>query len=947
MPPEAASPPEVQPGGPWLVGIDLGTSHTVVAFAPRTQDAESEIELLNIPQWVRPGEARALPLFPSVRYHPAGPEVEPREVHPPWESVETRDDAGQDAVHGLRARQLGAAVPGRLVRSAKSWLSVQGAERTAPLLPPEAPEGVSRISPLEASAGYLDYIRRAWDQARPEAPLRDQTLVLTVPASFDAAARQLTLEAARQAGLERVALLEEPQAVCYDWLWRSRQGFAVPERAMRLMLVVDLGGGTLDFSLIAIQSEGQEVPRFTRIAVGPHLMLGGDNLDLALAASVETVLSEQGVSISSRERDGLIEAAREAKEVLLGEDAPEHYTLTLLGQGGRLISNARSVSLQREAVVESLIEGFFPRVSLDEKPSARRSGLIEGGLPYAHDPRITVHLADFLQRHQPAIREALGGTEAILPDVLLLNGGALKSPRIRQRLSDQLGLWGASNLWVLDNPGPDTAVAQGAVAFAKAREGLVLRRIDGGVARTLFLLVDGVSEDGLERSAFCLLPRGTAEGQSVELRTHRFLLQLGTKVSILLAEALDDARPEPGSLLSLAPGSHRVLPPMTLELSADQEGCLEREVSLIARLSEIGTLEVDCVATDASSRRWHIEFDLRSPAPGPSPVASHSDHPQRETAILMIREVFGPKSKSVDPKAVRRLRSELERLLGVRESWDIPLLRTLAPVLMEGIGSRRRSLDHERVWLNLTGYCLRPGFGHVEDAGHLALLISLFKAGPQFAQESQIWSEWWTLWRRVAGGLGAEFQLTLFEAIRPALDPALLRASSMAAQAKKRAPDDLIRLAAVLERLPIDIKCQLVEWLIRRGERPGEPQSIWWAIGRIGARKPWSGSLEQVIPSATLLPWVEHLLAMPLKEKPDVALALTFMARCTGEASLDLAPSVRQGVVKALAAAKMPMSWQTLVSSVSRLTEADERRLVGEALPPGLRLLRGESAEQG
>ena len=925
------------------IGIDLGTSHTVVAAAPRLDESLAVIEEVALPQLIRPGELESRVLLPSVRYHPAGFEIAGPDRTLPWES-EAPEQGPSAPIYGALARALGSRYPGRLVVSAKSWLSAPGADRRGPILPPDAPEGAPRVSPLMASQSYLSYVRQAWNHLRPEAPLERQAVVLTVPASFDPVARQLTLEAAQAAGLPQVLLLEEPQAACYDWLWRWRQGESSPAKMPTLILVIDLGGGTLDLTLIA-RTGKDSAPEFNRIAVGPHLMLGGDNLDLALAGLAESVLSDQGQPLPRSERPALIEACRSLKEQLLGVAPPEQPSLTLLGQGTRLIGGARTVTLDRDLAMSTLVEGFFPEVPFSEEVHSRRGGLVELGLPYAADPRVTAHVADFLRAHQPAIREALGDSagERGLPDGLLLNGGVLSSERLVKRLVDQLRQWGAETLQVLENPRPDTAVAHGAVAFALAREGRVIPRIGGGVARSLFLLLP---EEGVEEASpkgCCLLPRGTPEGQSVPLTTRRFLLRLGGPVRMVLAEALDDERRQPGEVLTLSEGRFRSLPPMVLALEGEE--VVEREVMLVAQLSEVGTLDIDCVATDPGAQRWRIAFDLRPKAPAPQSPSMSSDHPRQQEAITLILEVFGPKSKTVDPKAVKRLRSELERLLGARESWDLPLLRTLAQPLMDGLSFRRRSLDHERVWLNLTGYCLRPGFGHPDDQARLNRLFALFEGGPQFHQENQIWSEWWTLWRRVAGGFDARVQQRIYEVIRPGLDPQQLRSGAMAAQAKRRAPEDRLRLAAVLEWLPLDSKQDLLVWLFKRTERRSEEaQGLWWAIGRIAARKLWHGPVSAVIPPGVLTPWVERILDRPLKDCRELGLALTGMARCTGDPALDLAEGLRHRVAKALAAAKCPVSWQTLVTSVTEWSEADQRSVVGETLPPGLRLV-GEAPQ--
>lgn len=924
----------------WLVGIDLGTSHTVVASTAlgRDPDPEAAIEIFPLEQLVRPGEVEALPLLPSVRYQSSREEMSPADLRLPW-AEEPTDCQGPDRpILGELARSLGAKSPGRLVTSAKSWLSYAGAERMSPILPWHGSKGVSKVSPLEASAGYLRHILEAWNHAHPDAPLENQDVVLTVPASFDELARTLTLEAAKLAGFEGVHLLEEPQAVCYDWLWRTRHEKERSIEGLRLILVVDLGGGTLDLSLLSVAASTRDrEARFTRIAVGQHLMLGGDNLDLAVAHLAMEKLRLKGESPLPEEFPQWVELSRKAKEILLCDEAPDHHTMTLLGRGGRLLSGAKSIELDRQEVVEALLDGFFPTVALNAFPEKRRSAFLEMGLPYVADPRITSHIAAFLHDHQAAVSEALGiqGEPCPLPDALLLNGGIFKSRRVTERLLEQFRFWGAFELRLLPNPRPETSVAHGAVAYGKARRALGIRKIGGGAARTVFLLMPG--PDGDLNQACCLLPRGSEEDHPIPLEGRSFILKIGIPVEFILAEALDDLHPAPGTLIPLSQCPHRILPPLRLTLHDELASSVERQVVLEARLSGVGTVELNCVDVENPEQRWRIEFELRSRAGGIQALKP-SDHPGLHEAEEMIRRVFGAKSRDADPKAAKRLRGELERILGPRDHWDLSLLRALSRVLMEGFSNRRRSLDHERLWLNLAGFCLRPGYGDPKDPEILEGLIGIFEKGPQFVNESQIWSEWWTFWRRLAGGLGEAAQKLVFEGIRPYLDPSRLRLGNQAALAKKRSPEDLIRLVAVLERLPVKVKLEVGQWILARLDRPAEPKVLWWALGRIGSRVPLYGSSFEIIPAHDILCWVDRLLKYQLRDHPDAGFALALLTRCSGDPDHDFSDEIRFRVADALLGAKMPPSWQAMVRERSDLSDADEKRVSGESLPPGLRL---------
>lgn len=920
-----------------MVGIDLGTTHTVVAWArmPGPGDTHA-IALFPVEQSIGPGEVAALPLLPSVRYQASVDELTEADVALPWPAPAAA--SGYHPVLGEWARRLGAKSPGRLIVSAKSWLSHPAADRTAPILPWGAPEGIPKISPVEASASYLRHVREAWNFQHPEAPLEAQELVITVPASFDEAARALTLEAARLAGLPRLKLLEEPQAVCYDWLWQHRYTLQRQLATTRLLLVVDLGGGTLDLTLIKVDP-GADEPRLTRIAVGNHLMLGGDNIDLALAHLAERRLCGEERRLPAAELSQLVEQCRVAKERLLADDAPETVGVTLLGSGSRLIGSARSVELRREEVRSLVLEGFFPLVDITDRPERKRSGVVEFGLPYVADPAITRHLAAFLGEHRHVAREAVGDAVDIpVPDALLLNGGVFRSPLVVCRLVDQLTAWGGVQPLRLENDRPDLAVAHGAVAYGLARRGQAVQRIAGGAARSIFLRVDAAEDTAVPRG-ICLLPRGTDEGHEILLTGRSFLLTLGMPVRFTLAAATDDFRPEPGALVELDEERFQTLPPLAVALdAAASRGGAEQAVQVAASLSEIGTLELQCVAVADPGQRWKIEFQLRGRSQ-PMQLGEFARHPHLAGALAKIHHAFGKKTRDTDPRAIRNLRHELEKILGSRAEWDTPLLRELFAALLEGLPHRRRSADHERVWCSLTGFCLRPGFGYPLDDWRVEQLSDIYPQGLQFVNEAQNWTEWWTLWRRVAGGLDATKQQAVFDDLAPFIDPATAKRGNLPALSKKRGYEDMVRLAAVLERLTAATKAELGDWLLQRLAKPAEPTASWWALGRIGGRVPWYGSVHNGVPKSRVESWLDLILRRDFRKETHAAFAAALLARMSGDRERDIEATLRQRVIEALRAGKAPESWVGMVAEHQALNEADEQRLFGEALPPGLKLL--------
>ncbi|WP_176058378.1 Hsp70 family protein [Paraburkholderia sp. BCC1876] len=949
----------------YSVGIDLGTSNTVLAYA---QVGSQSIHVFEIEQLVSPGEVAARPLLPSVRYHAAEGELAAGDVQLPWSSVERSADASTPpVVIGRLARVLGAQVPGRLVASAKSWLSHASVDRVAPILPWGAADDVRKVSPVEASASYLAHVRSAWNQRYPDAPLEQQDVVLTVPASFDEGARALTVAAARMAGLPKLKLLEEPQAAFYDWLFHHRERLADELAASRLVLICDVGGGTTDLTLIAVDVRDGE-PQLTRIGVGNHLMLGGDNMDLALAHLMEARLPGGGerARLSAASLSQLVERCRAAKEQLLGPQAPDSASITLLGAGSKLIGGARSAQVTRDEVERIIVDGFFPAVASHERPGRPRGAIVEFGLPYATDAAVTRHIAAFLSRFAAQSRQALGAGNAAetpatdtlaplpIPDTLLLNGGVFRAEALTRRLADTLGAWRGEALNVLHNDNPDVAVARGAVAYSLARAGAA-PKIGGGSPRSYFLVLEESGERASERTdantetntaepaqrGICLLPRGTEEGQEILIADRTFALRLGHPVRFHLVSSSADAVYRAGELIDLADGDFVRLPPIaTVVQPRGASTPRETVVRIATSLTEVGTLDVHCIELDDPAQRWLLEFQLRGDTAQVNLAAdpAQARHPRLDDAIEQIDRSFGTRAQKIDPKEVKRLRAQLEQLLGPRDGWNSALLRELFGALWERARRRRRSADHERLWLNLAGYCVRPGFGYPLDAWRVEQLWTLFDDGIQYINESQVWSEWWTLWRRAAGGLDESAQLRVLDAMAYLQNAAQSR-HKLPFDVAKTGIADMVRLSASLERIPVERKIELGESVLARLQKAAENHQSWWAVGRIGARRPFYGSAHSVVPPEIAAQWLNAILALDWKKVDPAAFAATQIARMTGDRSRDLADDLRHVVVRRLEAANAPRAWITMVSESVELDNADEGRVFGESLPVGLKLI--------
>jgi molecular chaperone DnaK (HSP70) len=924
------------PGDAWVtarfaVGIDLGTTNIVVASAPATGYAAADV--FSVPQLVTPREVETRPLFPSALYAPA--------------AGETIDDAFGDApwVLGELARRRGAEVPGRVVASSKSWLAHSAVDRGAAILPWGGADDVPRLSPVEAAARLLAHIRTSWDAAHPGAPLARQDVVLTVPASFDEVARELSVAAAERAGLGP-KLLEEPQAAFYDWMARAGPpGLAhlvdATGGAARV-LVVDVGGGTTDLSLVRVEGPG----RVTRVAVGPHLLLGGDNMDLTLAHACEARLVGDGGKLGAAEFAQLVAACRVAKEVLLGPEPPETAPVTVLGAGAAIVGRARTTRLARDEVERAVLDGFFPAVAADDRPVRGRGALVALGLPYERDAAITRHVAAFLAKHC---------APGEWPNALLLNGGAFRAPRIAERLCDVVASWCGGAVARLPDADPDLAVARGAVAYARARAGRGVR-IGGGAARGYFVGADVANAASgndapaaSDRSAraVCVVPRGAEEGVVHAAAGRTFALSLGRPVRFDLY-ASDVVEAGPGEVVELDDDRFVRLPPVAAMFGAPaprgQAASGAVTVAIEGELSAVGTVDLSCVeTTPGGGRRFRLAFQLRAdtqpvaPPSPPSAVASGSSPPPRALAAALERldAAFGKPVAGASGREARDLLRDLERALGPRPDWGIGLARALFDALASGARARRRSVDHERVFWLLAGWTIRPGFGDPGDPDRVATLASLFGERLTFPGEPRGWQQWWVAWRRTAGGLDEASQT----AVRDFVDPYLAPASAGLKRPKKPALalDDALDMASSLERVAPARRVELGGWVLERTWTDRDPR-LWTALGRLGARVPVYASVHHVVTPAVAERWLDHLLREKWDALPTAAGAAVLLARRTGDRARDVADRVRREVEIRLERAGATAELRVLREAVT--TETQERAsFFGDALPPGLKLV--------
>lgn len=934
----------------YVVGIDLGTTNSALCYVD-TQRTPWSVETFAIPQVTAVGQFESREVLPSFHYQPTNEELAAGAADLPWaKGIGNR----QEFSVGVFAREHGALTPGRMVSSAKSWLCHGGVDRNAELLPWRAAEGVIKLSPVVVSSRYIAHLRSAWNHRFPGEPLERQDVVLTLPASFDEVARELTIAAAAKAGLARVVLIEEPQAAFYSWLDRHAKDWESRVSPGQKILVCDIGGGTSDFTLINVRKsdapvEGAAKVQFHRVAVGEHLILGGDNLDLALAHYLEERMSP-GKKLDARSWDLLLRASRNVKETLLDDSAPEAMTVRIPSAGAKLIGGGLQTSVTADEVQSVLLDGFFPVCELTDKPQARRSGFQEFGLPYATDSAATKYLAAFLTAHRHAgdAADAAPTThDPARPDLILFNGGVFTSGQIQERIIENLRRWfrptSESKNWspkILENDRLDLAVARGAAYYGMVRRGEGVR-IAASLARSYYVGVDSQPP-----TAVCIAPGSTEPGQTIEL-AKRFRLTVGQPVEFPLycsSTRLTDAA---GDVIEVDPEQLRELAPIRTVIQVRRkEEATSLEVTLQTHLSEIGTLEIGCAEVEGE-RRWRLQFDVRAATQTDSISKTSSaesiglvDESLASACAEVIRGVF---DGMANPDSLMKSLSEATGLS--RGDWPPSLLRRIWELLIEQEGGRKKSKEHEARWLNLAGYALRPGYGMAMDDWRVSETWKRVQGKLNFATPTTK-NESLVLWRRIAGGLTAGQQRTLAGPI----------VASIRAQFKKIAqphtggkgdvgltPQDFAeswRLLGSLELLPLAEKTELgniAADLISRKKMAGARPILAWAIGRLGTREPLYGPLNAVVAPEMAAKWLERLLEL-VERDGVVALGVMQLARRTGDRYRDLTEEGLRRALDFLEADVKYGHFAMLVREGGKLDEEEQGIVFGEALPKGLQL---------
>ncbi|MGE4575151.1 Hsp70 family protein [Parachlamydia sp.] len=913
----------------YIIGIDLGTTNSCVSYID-THHPKLAVETLRVPQLSAAGFVEAHAILPSFCYLSLPHEWPAGSFDLPWKKENS-------FAVGRFAQVQGEKTPNRSVQSAKSWLCHSAASRRDKILPFETSDGIEKISPVTASSRYLQHIREAWNfligKGNPEDEFEAQEIILTVPASFDEVARSLTVEAAKQAGFVSMTLLEEPQAAFYCWISAHEKKWLEIFKEGDCILVCDVGGGTTDFSLIEVISRDGQLA-FQRMAVGDHLLLGGDNMDVTLAYYLENKL---GSELTPLQRLQLNYQARHAKEQLLDAAADEEasYQCVLQGTGSKVIQGSHHIQVTKKEVQKLFLEGFFHLYPWGEATQLKRGTSFRTmGLPYESEPSITKHLAHFLQKASHICKEMRP------PNFVLVNGGTMKPALFQQALMDSLATWFPDQTaQLLTSPSLDLAVSRGAAYYGKVRRGLGVK-ISGGAPRGYYLGIETKTAD--QASAFkalCLLPRGSEEGATFEPK-EIFGLLPNKPVSFQLYSSEVRLGDQQGELIDIDPKELHPLPPIHTILRFGK-GSDEQKipVHLYIALTAIGTLELS-LKSQKTAHEWALEFQVRSAAGQEDSLlgiqAARSDEVFDQAFLKkgsdLLVELFTAPNQA--PKEImEKLENAIEKPRG---EWSPSVLRNLWATLIAQAPQRKRTEELEKRWWNLAGYFLRPGFGFPLDDFRIKDLWKIVLEDFKRNKDDDVQIQMWICYRRIAGGLNKGQQVQLANELLASFWNK--RSNTFEIKGRKFLYQyaEKIRAIASFELLDLSLKIKLGEALLKRivaGE--GEAYD-YWALGRIGARHLFYGSSANVVPRDVCTSWLKTLLGLNQKDLRPYIFAILQLARKTNHPELNLVNEMVQQVESILDHELHAAELKKLLQNEGQASQEDRDRIFGEQLPHGL-----------
>ena len=874
-----------------------------------------------------PGEVAESELLPSFCYFP-DKKLLPDSMLLPWKN-------DMEYAVGIFARDYGSAIPNRFISSVKSWLCHGGVNRKGKLLPWGSQIDDILKSPVEITSYYLEHIRRAWDNKFSKVKdmdgnfciLINQQIVITIPASFDETARELTVESAKKAGYKNIVLLEEPLAAFYSWLDYNAKNWAEIIKPGENVLIVDVGGGTCDFSMIEMSETGALV----RTAAGNHLLLGGDNIDIAIARSIE---KEWDVKLSPGEWLTLCQKTREAKEKLLS-GSKKTIDVTLLSQGSSIVGNVKKYKLERSFLEKLIIDGFFPVISGDTSAPKKKSGIQTMGLPYVSDPVLTKYLLHFLKY---ANKVSLGKTDnsndgLLRPDKVLFNGGTMIPMIIRSQVMSSICSWfpnheeGISELTSRDL---SLAVAYGASYYAKSRRGEGVR-VKSGTVLSYFLKV---SHDTEEKGKFvCIMPRGIDENIKLH-SSQQFKLAANCKVQFPLYSTATRLKDKVGDIIN----DDEELTFVSSLVSVLRFGKTEKKVlnaEIAAELTETGVLKI-WLQSKVSHHKWPLNFDIRllSAEEDSTDSGLIIDIGRVDEVCEHIKNTFSPKMSNVSS-----IVKDIEKILDLpKNQWPLHALRSFADLLLSLPFEKLKIPQKEAKWLNLCGFCLRPGFGDPEDELRLYKVWKFWYQGTNNPNNPQVAAEWWVFWRRMVSGLKSGHQRSIYDVLSKEVCPKGIYSNK--AKTGMQAKTEMWRCMGALEHLSPKQKIALGEVLLSRLNKLDSFD--YWVLARLGARHLFHAPVNDVISAGIVGKWIDILIKHKTGNKAimqDKLFAISRMAALTGDRALDINPEHLDAALNYLNTHNAPEQWTKHLQSIQQESLQEQSKILGDSLPLGLKII--------
>jgi molecular chaperone DnaK (HSP70) len=900
----------------YVIGIDLGTTQCALSYCD-LKDKNLKIKSLPITQLVNDSMIDDLPTLPSTIYLSEENRVLNR---PEW-----MERPGK--IIGVYAKELGNQVPGRYVHSSKSWLCHPRAERQSPILPWQSEITDKKISPVDAACEYLTYLKNLWNAKigieSEDSLFEKQKVIVTVPASFDPSARNLTLEAIEKAGIKNYSLLEEPQAAFYDYLQRNPTTMVSELKGVDTVLVIDVGGGTTDFSLIGVSwAKDSNHADFTRLAVGPHLLIGGDNIDLALARNAEMAFKQKGKKLNSKQWLSLLAQSHVIKEKLLSEESDEKVDFTITGSGSGVLSGSAKVQLKSKFIRQTLIDGFFPLVESNEYPDESEAlGLSEAGLPFTKDAAVTKHLAAFLKDND------------VMPDAVLFNGGTMKADCLRQRLCEVIGLWRGKEPKVLENPHPILAVAAGAAYYGVVGMGLG-QKINSGNPVSIYLGIGNSSSSTVDRyvpeQLICILPKGSETETDYDLKGKTLGIDLSHDSAFyLFYTPLPPKAEEFGRTIRFNSKRYLPLPPCKLKAQTAKG---ERQVNLRIKLRETGYLQIFCDEVDGKLSQ-ELRFDL-----GESEKKAENTTTTKRKVPLTNAQLKGI-SKLLDDAFAGNIEfnslfKEFESLIGTaRATWDAEMLRQLFDIFIERESDFRQSQASMTIWCRLLGYTLRPGYGVKDDSERVEKIWKM--AFDSFDYDNvEFWAEWWGMFKRIAPGLSAERQIALKNKVLQLLFPSKKR-DKKPRKIVQHERNQLWRLLGHLERLTVEEKKDLGNLILETPMSFGVDSVALSTLARLGARELVYAPDSLMVPPSVANDWAAKLLRKAMPGNSYLDTALREIGRKTGDRMVQIEDQLRSDILDIFKKKLKKKNFIKPLLKAVKLEENDLQEITGEVLPSG------------